>query len=139
MAESQPTVEKCCTKKMVGNISYTLSADFFQGELPSQCRNGCVYTVTGTARPKFCFQRGDLPTECISEIPDSSCKSKCGLEGTRRIVGGENSTAGKYPWIMAMNLGSTSGSNPGRCAATLVASICEAASSDSVTRPINGE
>ena len=69
MTESQhlPTVEKCCTKKMVGNISYTLSADVFQGELPSQCRNDCVYTVTGTARPKFCFQRGllDLQNQAL--------------------------------------------------------------------------
>ena len=30
--------------------------------------------------------------------------------------------AGKYPWIMAINFGSTSGSNPGGCAATLVSS-----------------
>jgi len=29
--------------------------------------------------------------------------------------------AGKYPWIMSMNMGSTDGSNPGGCAATLVA------------------
>merc|ERR1711899_663209 len=46
----------------------------------------------------------------------------CGLEGTTRIVGGEESTAGKYPWIMAVNFGSTDGSSPGGCAATLVAS-----------------
>ena len=33
-----------------------------------------------------------------------------------------NFQAGKYPWIMAVNFGSTDGSNPGGCAATLVAS-----------------
>ena len=33
-----------------------------------------------------------------------------------------NFQAGKYPWIMAMSFGSTDGSNPGGCAATLVAS-----------------
>jgi len=50
----------------------------------------------------------------------SSCK--CGLEGTQRIVGGEDSTAGKYPWIVALNFGSTDGLSPGGCGATLVAS-----------------
>lgn len=30
--------------------------------------------------------------------------------------------AGKYPWIMALSFGSSDGSNPGGCAATLVAS-----------------
>ena len=33
-----------------------------------------------------------------------------------------NFQAGKYPWIIAVNFGSTDGSNPGGCAATLVAS-----------------
>merc|ERR1711935_1228428 len=45
----------------------------------------------------------------------------CGLEGTTRIVGGEESTAGKYPWIMSVNFGSTTGASPGGCAATLIA------------------
>merc|ERR1711931_469575 len=46
---------------------------------------------------------------------------KCGQEGTTRIVGGAESMAGKYPWIMSVNFGSTDGSSPGGCAATLVA------------------
>lgn len=60
----------CCTEKMVGSVSYTLLDAAFHGELPHQCLNDCVYTVSGTSSPKFCFQRGDLPTECLSDVPE---------------------------------------------------------------------
>lgn len=43
---------------------------------------------------------------------------KCGVEGGTRIVGGVQSTAGKYPWIAAYQ---NSGQSPGGCAGTLVA------------------
>merc|ERR1712116_86169 len=63
-----------------------------------------------------------LPTNpCCTTTTTAAATCKCGMEGTTRIVGGEQSTAGKYPWIMAMSFGSTDGSNPGGCAATLVA------------------
>merc|ERR1712180_381707 len=39
----------------------------------------------------------------------STCK--CGLEGERRIVGGEDSTSGKYPWIVSLNAGPAFGSD----------------------------
>merc|ERR1711934_751137 len=58
---------------MVGSVSYTLLTDTFPGELPSQCLNGCVYTVSDTSSPKFCFAKGDLPTECLSDVPGSGC------------------------------------------------------------------
>jgi len=60
-----PPVEECCAEKMVGSVSYTLAEAPFRGAIPHQCLNDCVYTVTGTSSPKFCFQRGDLPTECL--------------------------------------------------------------------------
>ena len=50
--------QECCTEKSVGSVSYTLLPDTFRGELPSQCLNGCVYTVSGTSSPKFCFVKG---------------------------------------------------------------------------------
>jgi len=67
-----------------------------------------------------------LPTNpCCTDTPTSAPVTaptcKCGQEGTTRIVGGEQSTAGKYPWIMSVNFGSTDGSSPGGCAATLIA------------------
>jgi deleted-in-malignant-brain-tumors protein 1 len=72
MVESQSklggTQMECCTEKMVGSVSYTLLDAAFHGELPNQCLNDCVYTVSGTSSPKFCFQRGDLPTECLSDV-----------------------------------------------------------------------
>merc|ERR550517_84133 len=52
----------------------------------------------------------------------STCK--CGLEGERRIVGGEDSTSGKYPWIVSLNAGPAFGSDSHmhNCGGTLVAS-----------------
>jgi len=35
------------------------------GSIPHQCLNDCVYTISGTSRPKFCFARGDLIAECL--------------------------------------------------------------------------
>merc|ERR1712147_537172 len=58
-----------------------------------------------------------------------------GLEGTTRIVGGEESTAGKYPWIMSVNFGSTDGSKPGGCAATLVAANWAITAAHCITEP----
>jgi len=68
--------EECCPKKVVGSISYTLvPAGTFRGELPQQCINACVYTVSGTSSPKFCFKKGNLPTECSSDVPGSDYSS----------------------------------------------------------------
>merc|ERR1719352_1613220 len=58
--------EECCAQKVVGNEFYTLFNDVFHGSIPHQCLNNCVYTKTGTSSPKYCFERGDLQTECLS-------------------------------------------------------------------------
>ena len=50
--------EECCTEKIVGSVSYTLLQGNFHGSIPDQCLNDCVYTVTDTLSPKFCFGRG---------------------------------------------------------------------------------
>merc|ERR1712037_792879 len=73
MVEAQDVPTECCTEKMVGNVSYTLLPGTFHGELPSQCLNGCVYTVSGTSSPKFCFKKGDLLAECTSDVPGTGC------------------------------------------------------------------
>ena len=58
-AQAQP--ETCCPIKVVGSTSYTLvPSDAFNGELPSRCTNSCVYTVTNTSSPKYCFRKGSL-------------------------------------------------------------------------------
>jgi len=78
--ESQ--AEECCLEKLVGATSYTLLPDVLHSsELPGGCHNNCVYTVTGTSTPKFCFGRGDLPTECsaihsLAEVLSSSPSNK---------------------------------------------------------------
>jgi len=66
-ARDSPSTE-CCAEKMVGAVSYKLLPGTFHGELPPQCLNGCVYTVSGTSSPKFCFRKGVLLTECVSEV-----------------------------------------------------------------------
>ena len=62
-----PTKEECCTEKMVGSVSYTLLPDLFHGTIPHQCLNHCVYTVTDTLSPKFCFQRGSASFHLVLE------------------------------------------------------------------------
>jgi len=69
---------ECCTEKTVGGVSYSLLPEGFNGSLPRQCLNSCVYTKTGMTSPNFCFARGDLPTECLSEKP--------GLDATTQWV-----------------------------------------------------
>ena len=90
--------DDCCPRKRVGSVSYTLlPAGTSHREVPSQCLNHCVYTVSGTSSPKFCFatgpawylsqyltmlncrwiprhssscsSTGDLPTQCLSTQP----------------------------------------------------------------------
>ena len=67
--------EQCCPMKTVGNISYSLVSKPFDGELPSQCANGCVYTITNTSNPRFCFQKGKnilllcITTACSFPVP----------------------------------------------------------------------
>jgi len=69
--------EECCQEKRVGSVSYSLLPEAFDGSLPHQCLNTCVYTEKGKSSPKFCFARGDLPTECQSkaspETPGDDC------------------------------------------------------------------
>merc|ERR1719460_3031542 len=67
----EPKMEECCKEKRVGPVFYTLLPDHqsYSRELPEQCLNSCIYTVEGTSSPKFCFQTGDLPAECLSDIP----------------------------------------------------------------------
>ena len=70
MVEAHPTVlpmEECCTEKMVGTVSYTLLEEHFQGQIPQQCINNCVYTVTGTSNPKFCEVPGSVTFNPILE------------------------------------------------------------------------
>ena len=50
--------EECCAEKIVGSVSYTLLQDAFHGAISDQCLNNCIYTVTGSSSPKFCFQKG---------------------------------------------------------------------------------
>jgi len=61
-------------------------------------------------------------TTTISPLPccpgTSGC-AKCGVEKTRRVIGGVETVAGVYPWIAAL---SYNGAPPGGCSATLISS-----------------
>ena len=48
--------EKCCDKKKVGKISYTLA--WTGGEVPANCLNSCVYTQDDDPSKMFCFASG---------------------------------------------------------------------------------
>jgi len=79
---------ECCTEKRVGSVSYTLLPGTFHGELPSQCLNDCVYTVSGNSAQKFCFAKGDLPTECLSELSELSVTG-CIVQGNTAYIGND--------------------------------------------------
>merc|ERR1719351_641978 len=104
---------------------------FAAGDMKVECEDDMDYTPTNRPRPTGEMTEGPdgetdgMTDDGMTEDPNgvtgaSTCK--CGLEGTRRIVGGEESTSGKYPWIAALNFDTTDGLNPGGCGATLVAS-----------------
>jgi len=87
------------------------------------CRDCSRSTVFG---PQARFGFGTIvtpsPLPCCTTAPTSTPQTcKCGVEGQHRIVGGTVSTAGKYPWIGAVNFNNNEGKNPGGCAATLIA------------------
>merc|ERR1712172_252878 len=56
----------CCKEKMVGTTNYTLQPNNHH-QLPLACLDNCVYTVANTSTPKYCFEKGDLPTKCLSD------------------------------------------------------------------------
>merc|ERR1712032_1167554 len=86
-SESPPIHEECCSEKVVGGVSYSLFHDIFHGSIPHQCLNSCVYTRSGTSSPKFCFQRGDLPTECLAKVPVALVGGEGPWEGNVMILG----------------------------------------------------
>jgi len=86
-SESPPIHEECCFEKMVGGVSYSLFHDVFHGSIPHQCLSGCVYTRSGTSSPKFCFQRGDLRAECLSDVPVALVGGEGPWEGNVMIYG----------------------------------------------------
>jgi len=81
MVESESPPMECCAQKMVGDDHYTLWHDLFHRSLPYECLNDCVYTKTGTSSPKFCFVRGDLRTECLSDEVEIEIESQVDTSG----------------------------------------------------------
>ena len=100
------------------------------GTRQSTCRD-CSAKVNAThQKPEFHLRRffqgrflWDLftTTTTISPLPccpgTSGC-AKCGVEKTRRVIGGVETAAGVYPWIAALSYNG----NLGGCSATLVSS-----------------
>ena len=73
---------------------------FFQGRFLWD-----LFTTTTTINPLPC-------------CPGTSGCAKCGVEKTRRVIGGVETAAGVYPWIAALSYNG----NLGGCSATLVSS-----------------
>jgi len=138
--------DHCCITKKVGGVTYfLLPSGAFNGEVPAQCLNDCIYSLYADPRVsyrKFCFAAGDLPTECLvgprptaqpTHGPWTTTQSshgpwttqagtcKCGIKKTRRIVGGTETEVNEYPWIASFDFRGTNGMRPGGCGATLIA------------------
>merc|ERR1712192_306554 len=112
---------------------------FAAGDMKVECEDDMEFTPTGGPRPTEGPEGNNGATDEGEEGPngvtggpdggdnaggvtgDGGSKCQCGLEGSRRIVGGEPSMSGKYPWIVAFNFGTTDGLQPGGCGATLIA------------------
>ena len=56
-----PTESKCCQTKTVGETGYILVEE---GEVPSQCKDGCIYQKEDMSAVRYCFAPGDLPVTC---------------------------------------------------------------------------
>merc|ERR1712107_39817 len=106
---------------------------FAAGDMKVECEDDMDYTPTNRPRPTGEMTEGPdgetdgMTDDGMTEDPNgvtggSTCK--CCLEGERRIVGGEDSTSGKYPWIVSLNAGPAFGSDSHlhNCGGTLVAS-----------------
>merc|ERR1712181_110375 len=65
----------CCKEKMVGTVNYTLQPNNHHHLLPLACLDNCVYTVANTSTPKYCFEKGDLLTECLSDQTEPTAAS----------------------------------------------------------------
>jgi len=104
MVESESPPMECCTQKIVGDDHYTLWHDLFHRSLPYECLNDCVYTKTGTSSPKFCFVRGDLRTECLSDEVEIEIESQVDISG-----GDHGSGSGSGSGDHETNYGSGSG------------------------------
>merc|ERR1712172_99498 len=65
----------CCKEKMVGTTNYTLQPYNHHHLLPLACLDNCVYTVANTSTPKYCFEKGDLLTECLSDQTEPTAAS----------------------------------------------------------------
>merc|ERR1719244_2242185 len=114
--------EECCDQKMVGDDRYfNIGYDHNGMTWDLNCLSPCIFEKENQPGSKYCFAAGDMKVECeedmeftptggprptegpggatedggdgVTENGGSTCR--CGLEGERRIVGGEDSTSGK--------------------------------------------
>jgi len=145
--QADKDTEECCEQKMVGDDRYVnIGYDHNGMTWDLNCLSPCIFEKENQPGSKFCFAAGDLKVECEDDLDftprptggpggngvtgddggdggngGSSCR--CGLEGERRIVGGQDSTSGKYPWIVTLNDGPSWGGedHSHACGATLIA------------------
>jgi len=67
------------------------------------------------------MQAGEVVKElCRGPVPVPACT--CGIEGSKRIMGGQDVPRGKYPWIAALKYWGDGEKSLGGCGATLIAS-----------------
>merc|ERR1711936_759165 len=95
--------------------------------VPPESQEGETVVVTRQSSCRDCSRQGRFAFEIFTTTtaapplpccPGTSGCAKCGVEKTRRIIGGVETAAGVYPWIAAL---SYSG-DLGGCSATLVSS-----------------
>jgi len=65
--------EPCCSKKTVGDLSYTL-VNSEDTSIASRygCKSNCVYQQDDSPGALFCFAVGDLPTNCTDAVSETA-------------------------------------------------------------------
>merc|ERR1712050_255527 len=66
-----PMLPTCCTKKTVGDFSYTLTDR--AGPFPEVCKEACAYKRDGEEGSLYCFAPGNLSVHCLQTPELAAC------------------------------------------------------------------
>lgn len=85
----------------------------------AECKDKCVYQKKGVAGSRFCFRNGGMTKPVCVDNPAADCR--CGMKKpTNRIVGGEDSVDGDYPWMAFIAFANETGDIVSICGGSVI-------------------